>query len=262
MLSRLMVTVTVGVEELPDPLDSHGDWSAALEPFPVPVPPPPGQTATLPTVSTTPPTLVTPSGSSTVTGLPGFNRYSWVTSRSTVTTGVVLVAVITVVPPLPPPPSDSPTEGVTVVTRIGPGSNTDLAQKDLAGDGQTKGGLPALYCGGGGRGVVVGLGQPGAVAQGDQIVRQLAHIGAVGHAHIERPVGGQGTVEQWHLDGVYGVDRLVLADDVAHLRQVRVGPGGAGLGLLQAGQVGLVGQDLVVVGLNLGRSLGVVAGRC
>ena len=52
---------------------------------------------------------------------------------------------------------------------------------------------------------MVGLGQPGAVAQGDQIVGQLAHIGAVGHAHIERPVGGQGTVEQWHLDGVYGV---------------------------------------------------------
>ena len=45
--------------------------------------------------------------------------------------GVVLVAVRTVppppVPPLPlPPPADAPTDGVTEVTRIGPGSKTTL----------------------------------------------------------------------------------------------------------------------------------------
>ena len=46
--------------------------------------------------------------------------------------GVVLVAVRTVPPPpppppalaLPPPPTDEPTEGVTEVTRMGPGSKT------------------------------------------------------------------------------------------------------------------------------------------
>ena len=36
---------------------------AALAPLPVPVPPPPGQVATLPTVSTCPPTVEVPSGS-------------------------------------------------------------------------------------------------------------------------------------------------------------------------------------------------------
>ena len=60
------------------------------------LPPPPGQTATLPTVSTRPPTVVVPSGRTMVTASPGFTRYSWVTSRSTVTMGVVLVASRTV----------------------------------------------------------------------------------------------------------------------------------------------------------------------
>ena len=68
------------MELLPLPLDEHGDWSAE-RPLPVPLPPPPGQVATLPTVSTRPPTVVVPSGSTTVTASPGLTRYSWVTSR-------------------------------------------------------------------------------------------------------------------------------------------------------------------------------------
>ena len=94
----------------------------------MPVPLPPGQVATLPTVWTRPPTVVVPSGSTIETASPGLTRYSWVTSRATVTMGVVLVAVNTVPPPLPPlpppPPAEAPTEGVTEVTRMGPGSKT------------------------------------------------------------------------------------------------------------------------------------------
>ena len=90
----------------------------------------------MPTVSTCPPTVVVPSGITTDTASPGLTRYSWDTPKSTVTTGVVPVAVSTVPPPaappppplLPPPPPppamDAPTDGVTEVTRIGPGSNT------------------------------------------------------------------------------------------------------------------------------------------
>src|SRR5580704_14007381 len=51
VLSRVMVTGTVGVEVVPDPPDSHGDWSAEPSPPPAPMPPPPGQVATVPTVS-------------------------------------------------------------------------------------------------------------------------------------------------------------------------------------------------------------------
>ena len=65
-----------------------------------------------------PPTEEVPFGSTTVTGSPGLTRYSSDTSRSTFTIGVVLVAVNTV------PPPAAPTEAVTEVTRIGPGSNT------------------------------------------------------------------------------------------------------------------------------------------
>ena len=53
--------------------------------------------------------------------------------------------------------------------------------------------LPTLDRRGGGRRVVVALGQPAAVAEGDEVVGQLAHIGAVGHADVERPVGGEGS---------------------------------------------------------------------
>src|SRR6516165_3999347 len=101
VLVKAMVTVTVGVELLLLPLDEHGDWSAELPPVPVPLPP--GQVATLPTVWTRPPTVVVPSGNTTDTASPGLTRYSWVTSRSTVTIGVVLVAVSTVPLPFPPP---------------------------------------------------------------------------------------------------------------------------------------------------------------
>ena len=85
------------------------------------MPLPPGQTATVPTVSMCPPTVVVPSGSTTDTASPGLTRYSSLTSRSTVTTGVVLVAVSTMPPA---PPTAAPGDGVTDVTRIGPGSKT------------------------------------------------------------------------------------------------------------------------------------------
>ena len=103
------------------PPDVHGDWSdeTAPLPLPVPMPLPPGQVATVPTVSMCPPTVERPVGSTTVTESPGLTRYSCDTSRSAVTTGVVLVAVNTV-----PPPTTAPTEAPTEVTRIGPGSNT------------------------------------------------------------------------------------------------------------------------------------------
>src|ERR1700733_12400682 len=112
-----MVTVTVGAELLP--ADEQGDWPAAPLAPPAPTPPPPGQVATVPTVSMRPPTVVTPSGSTTVTASPGLTRYSWLTSRSTVTTGVRLVAVSMVLPwPWTGVPSDGETESIW----IGPGS--------------------------------------------------------------------------------------------------------------------------------------------
>src|SRR6202035_5760367 len=134
--SKVMVTATVGEELVPLlpllPADEHGDWPA--EPLvPVPVPPPPGQVATVPTDCPRPPTAVVPSGSTTDTPSPGLTRFSWVTSRSTVTAGVVPVAVSTVPPPPPPPPplappppppTGAPADGVTEVIGIGPGSNT------------------------------------------------------------------------------------------------------------------------------------------
>ena len=129
------------MELLPLPPDEQSDPAAVLLPFvapvPVPVPPPLGQVATLPTVSMCPPTVEVPSGSTIDTASPGFTRYSWLTSRSTVTMGVVLVAVEhrATAPPRPRPrrchrhrhrraPTDEPTEGVTEVTRMGPGSKT------------------------------------------------------------------------------------------------------------------------------------------
>jgi len=122
--SKVTVTATVGV--VLSPLAEHGDWSAeALAP--VPDPPPPGQVATLPTDCTRPPTVEVPSGSTTDTASPGASRYSWVTGRSTVTIGVVPVAVRTVPPPPPPlplPPAAAPSDAATEVTRIGPGSKT------------------------------------------------------------------------------------------------------------------------------------------
>src|SRR5580704_10997068 len=108
VLSKVMVTVTVAADEVPDPLDSHGDWPAEpLAPPPAPMPLPPGQVATVPTVSMCPPTVEVPSGSTIDTASPGLTRYSWLTSRSTMTMGVVLVAVSTV----PPPPTDAPADG-------------------------------------------------------------------------------------------------------------------------------------------------------
>src|ERR1700733_4935118 len=112
-----MVTVTVGAELLP--ADEQGDWPAAPLAPPAPTPPPPGQVATVPTVSMRPPTVVTPSGSTTVTASPALTRYSSLTSRSRVTTGVGLVAVRTT---LPAPWDGAPGDGVTEATRIGPGS--------------------------------------------------------------------------------------------------------------------------------------------
>ena len=96
-----------------------------------------------------------------------------------------------------------------------------LAEQDLAGRRQAERALPTLHRRRRGRRVVVALGQPGAVAEGDQVVGQLAHIGAVGHADVERPVGGDGAVQQRHRLVADRVDRLVLPDDVAHLRQRR-----------------------------------------
>ena len=99
----------------------------------------------MPTVAMRPPTVELPLGSTTVTGSPGLTRYSCDTSRSTVTTGVVLVAVNTV------PPPAAPTEAATEVTRIGPGSNTTCAELDLAGHWQAERPLPPLHRGGGRR---------------------------------------------------------------------------------------------------------------
>src|SRR5580658_9858424 len=112
-----MVTVTVGEELLP--ADEQGDWPAEPLSPPAPAPPPPGQVATVPTVSMCPPTVVVPSGSTTVTASPDLTRYSSLTPRSTTTMGVVLVAVSTV-----PLPAGAPTDGATDVTRMGPGSKT------------------------------------------------------------------------------------------------------------------------------------------
>src|SRR5580700_11877979 len=120
--SSVMVTVTVAGELLPPPpllpADAHGDWPGAPPPPPaVPVPLPPGQVATVPTVCTWPPTVELPSGSTTDTASAGLTRYSWSTGRSTVTSGVMPVAVSTVPPPPPPPaplpPStEPPSDGV------------------------------------------------------------------------------------------------------------------------------------------------------
>ena len=172
----------------------------------------------MPTDSMRPPgTVVVPSGSTIDTASPGFTRYSWETSRSTVTMGVVLVAVSTV-----PPPACRPKrrpKGVTDVTRMGPGSKTIWPSEDLAGRRQAERALPAFDRRGRGRGVVGALGQPGAVAEGDQVVGQLAHVGAVGHADVERPVGGDGAVEERHRLVADRVDGLVLPDDLARLGQ-------------------------------------------
>ena len=80
VLSKVMVTVTVGVELVPLPPDEQGDWAAVLlplvAPVPDPVPPPPGQVATLPTVSMCPPTVEVPLGRTIDTASPGLTRYS------------------------------------------------------------------------------------------------------------------------------------------------------------------------------------------
>ena len=80
-------------------------------------------------------------GQHDVTASPGLTRYSWVTSRSTVTIGVVLVAVSTVPsPPAPPPPLPLPPPPRAAHRRRdrgdpdGTGFEDDLAEEDLAGD--------------------------------------------------------------------------------------------------------------------------------
>ena len=150
-------------------------------------------------------------------------------SRAMLTWRVVEVAVSTVPPP-PPSPTPLPTGGSStpapdgLADRRGDRGDPDgaglehhLAEQDLAGGGQAERGLPTFDRSGGGRGVVVALGQPGAVAEGDQVGGQLAHVGAVGHADVERPVGGDGAVEERHRFVVERVDGLVLLDDLAHL---------------------------------------------
>ena len=97
-----------------------------------------------------PPTVVVPSGRTTDTASPGFSRYSWVTSRSTVTMGVVLVAVRTVPPPplaaarRHRPPAERADRGRDRGDPDGAGLEDHLAEQDLAGCGQAEGGLPTL----------------------------------------------------------------------------------------------------------------------
>ena len=160
----------------------------------------------------------------------------------------------------PPPPTDSPTDGGDRGDPDRAGLEDHLAEQDLAGRRQAEGALPPFDRGGGGCGVVVALGQPGAVAEGDQVGGQLAHIGAVGHADVERPVGGDGAVEERHRLVVERVDRLVLLDDVAHLRQRGVGRARVHLGGLLRRQGGLVALQLGLVGGDLGLVLVVVKG--
>ena len=108
---------------------------------------------------------------------------------------------------------------------------------------------------------MVALGQAGAVAEGDQVVGQLADVGAVGHADIERPVGGDRAVEERHRFVAERVDGLVLPDDVAHLRQRGVGRARVRRGGLQRRQGGLVALQPGLVGDDLGLVLVVVTGR-
>ena len=67
VLSKVMVTGTVGPELVPLPPDEQVEVLAELlplcAPVPDPVPPPLGQVATLPTVSMCPPTVEVPLGS-------------------------------------------------------------------------------------------------------------------------------------------------------------------------------------------------------
>ena len=143
VLSRVMVTVTVGVELLPLPAGRAGRLSRrrAGPPLPVPMPPPPAQVATLPTVSMRPPTVEVPSGSTIDTASPGLTRYSWVTSRSTVTMGVVLVAVSTVPPTATAAtvPDGRADRGRDRGDPDRTGLEHHLAEQDLAGRRQAEG---------------------------------------------------------------------------------------------------------------------------
>ena len=127
-------------------------------PLPVPLPPPPGQVATLPTVSMWPPTVVVPSGSTTVTASPGLTRYSWVTSKVDGDDGRGAggrqhraTPAPTAACHSPPPPTEAPTDGVTDVTRMGPGSKTTSPSRISPVAGSPSARLPTLHRGGGGR---------------------------------------------------------------------------------------------------------------
>ena len=109
---------------------------------------------------------------------------------------------------------------------------------------------------------MVGLGQARAVAEGDQVGRQLAHVRAVGHADGEGPVGSHGTVEERHRLVADRVDGLVLLDDIAHAGQRGVGRARVLRARLGQRQGGLITLQLRLVGGDLGLVLVVVAGRC
>ena len=130
------------------------------------------------------------------------------------TTGVVLVAVSTM-----PPPAGVAGRRRDRRDPDRAGLEDHLTESDLARRLQAERLLPALHRRGGGRGVVVALRQPVAVTEGDQVAGQLAHVGAVGHAGLERPVGGERPVQQRHRFVAHRVDRLVLLDDLARLGQ-------------------------------------------
>ena len=183
----------------------------------------------MPTLCTCPPTVEVPSGSTTETASPGLTRYSCDTPRSTVTTGVIPVAVSTVPPPPPPAEPAPPPPPPTGAGRRGHRGHPDraglehhLAQQDLAGHRQAQLPLPAPDRRRGRRRVMITLGQPAAEAEIDQVAGQLAHIAAIGHARVERPVGGDRAVQQQHRHVAHRIDALVPPDDLPRLRQPRI----------------------------------------
>ena len=172
------------------------------------------------------------------------------------TIGVVLVAVSTVPPPPPPraaPPATTPDRRADRRRDRGdpngPGLEDHPAEQDLAGRREPKRALPSLDRRFRGRRIVVGLRQP-VQTEVDQGGGQLTHVGAVGHAEIEGPVGGDGSVEQRHRHIAHRVDGLVLLDDVAHVGQRGVGGARVRGVLLRQRQCSLVSLQRRLVGLR------------
>ena len=93
-----------------------------------------------------------------------------------------------------------------------------------------------------------------------QILGQLADVRTVRHADVERPIGGDGAVEQRHRLVADRVDGLVLFDDVAHLWQGGIRRTRILRRTLLQREAGYVALELRLVGGDLGLVLIVVAG--